>query len=79
MDIVISILAWAALASVGLFMLLSPKSDKRYKTGNKDNAADGPGCFIGFALIVGLLAGVLNKFFGSGVFFDLDALFPFGL
>jgi len=54
-------------------MLLSPKSDKRFRTGNKGNASsDGLGCLVGFALIVGILAGLLNLIWGTGSFFDLD-------
>jgi hypothetical protein len=59
MELIIQIITWAAIISIGLFAVLSPKSDGRTKTGNKDNAADAPGCLMGFGLIAGLIAGIL--------------------
>tara|TARA_Y100000590_G_scaffold210287_1_gene238194 strand:- start:4366 stop:4572 length:207 start_codon:yes stop_codon:yes gene_type:complete len=59
MELIIQIISWAAIISIGLWVLFSPKSDGRTKTGNKDNAADAPGCLLGFGLIAGLIAGIL--------------------
>ena len=59
MQILIIILSCTAIISIGLFILLTPKSDRRTKTGKKDNAPDAPGCLAAVGLIAGLLAGLL--------------------
>ena len=59
MQILIIILSCTAIISIGLFILLTPKSDRRTKTGKKDNAPDAPGCLMVVGLIAGLLGGLL--------------------
>ena len=59
MQILILILIGTAIISISLYGMLSPKSDRRTKTGKKDNAPDAPGCLMVVGLIAGLLGGLL--------------------
>ena len=68
MEIFLQILLGAAAVSIGLFMLLSPKGDRRTRTGRKGNASEAPGCLMGFGLIVGLLAWLLSWLTGISIF-----------
>ena len=59
MEIIITILFWTGVVFIGLFALLTPKSDRRTRTGNKSNASNAPGCLMVVGLIAGLLGGLL--------------------
>ena len=60
LDFLFNTFAIIAAISIGLFVLFSPKSDGRTKTGNKDNAANAPGCLIVVGLISGGLAFLIS-------------------
>ena len=55
LDFLYNALLVITVISIGLFVLLSPKSDGRTKTGTKDNAAQAPGCLLAVGLIAGAL------------------------
>ena len=68
MEIIIKILFWTGVVFIGLFALLTPKSDRRTRTGNKSNASNAPGCLMGLGLIAVLLAWLLAWLTGTTVF-----------
>ena len=68
MEIIITILFWTGVVFIGLFALLTPKSDRRTRTGRKGNASEAPGCLMGFGLIAGLLAWLLSWLTGVYIF-----------
>ena len=57
---------WISIVFVALWILLRPTSDKRFKSGHKDNATS-PGCLLP---TIGIIAGFLSYFINEMSFMD---------